>query len=88
MEPLADSVRSFALPLHATSRNDKGVRMILGNSITCVMSFRDNRTICGGAGDQDGKSIAMLVQLPRMQTVNYRLLRSQAFRVWKQWVCA
>ncbi|MGP0592453.1 hypothetical protein ACTRXD_07910 [Nitrospira sp. T9] len=37
---------------------------------------------------QDGKNIAMLVKLPRMQiqTVNYRLLRSQAFRGWKEWV--
>lgn len=42
------------------------------------------------AVDQDGKRIAMLVQLRRMQiqTVYYRRLGSQAFRVWKEWVCA
>ena len=42
------------------------------------------------AVDQDGKRIAVLVQLRRMQiqTVYYRRLGSQAFRVWKEWVCA
>lgn len=32
MKPFDNGVRSFALPIHATSRNDKIVRVILINS--------------------------------------------------------
>ncbi|MGB5053183.1 MAG: hypothetical protein WBO24_02180 [Nitrospirales bacterium] len=81
MKPFANGGRSFALPMQASSRNDKIVRVLLGNSITCLLRR---------AVDQDGERIDMLVQLRRiqMQAVNYRLLRSQAFRVWKESVCA
>ena len=89
MEPLADGVRRFALPMHATSRNDKIVRVILGNAITCIF-LQGQQHYLRRAVARDGERIDMLVQLRRihMQAVNYRLLRSHAFQVWKESVCA
>ena len=89
MKPFTNGVRIFALPIQAGSRNDKIVRVILGNAITCMI-LQGQQHYLRRAVARDGERIDMLVQLRRihMQAVNYRLLRSQAFQVWKESVCA
>ena len=81
--------QKFCPAMQASSKNDKIVRVILGNSITCIV-IQGQQHYLRRAVDPDGDRIDMLVQLRRihMQAVNYRLLRSQVFRVWKEWVCA
>ena len=60
MKSFANGVRSFSLPMHANSWNGKIVRVILGNSITCVMSFRDHRTFCGEPWTRMGRGLLCL----------------------------
>ncbi|HSF10522.1 MAG TPA: hypothetical protein VLA60_14005 [Nitrospirales bacterium] len=89
MKPFANGVRIFALPMQASSRNDKIVLVILGNAITCMI-LQGQQHYLWRTVAQDDERIDMRVQLRRihMQSVNNLLLRSQAFQVWKESVCA